>query len=200
MKTTSAKNENVSKNAAEQQVKNANTTRRVVETRSMWDVIYNHTVSLVVAYTRGQKPKEPRKGFGFGAIADQPHSRAYAQSLLVGFLTSKAGKALKGCDDLATRESREKIAIAILLDTKLAKDGDEGAKRMMAKCEPKREKAFAEAVLKGLEEPQTEPTTPEGVEEQPTTETQPEATAPKGSKAKGGKAKGKGTKKASKKA
>lgn len=190
MKTTDAKSKNVSKNAAEQQVKNANTTRRVVETRNQWDVIYNHTVSLVVAYTRGQKPTEPRKGFGFGAIAEQPHSRAYAQSLLVGFLTSKAGKALKGCDELASRESREKIAIAILLDTKLAKDGDEGAKRIMAKSEPKREKSFAEAVLTELAKPQAEPT-PKGVEDKAE---QPE-TAPKGAKGKGKKAAPKGAKK-----
>lgn len=186
-----------SKNAAKQ-VNNANATRRVVETRDMWEVIYNHLVTLVVAYTRGQKPAEPRKGFGFGAIADQPHSRAYAQSLLVGFLTGKAGKALKGCDDLASRESREKIAIAILLDTKLAKDGNEGAKRIMAKSEPKREKAFAEAVLKELSKPQTETPTPNGgsdTTEQPKTDASKEAkgkgkksetktTAPKGGKAK----------------
>lgn len=184
MKPTSAKNNPVSKNAAKQQVNNANTTRRVVETRDQWDVIFNHAVSLVVAYTRGQKPEEPRKGFGFGLIGDQPHSRAYAQSLLVGFLTGKAGKALKGFDELASRESREKIAIAILLDTKLAKDGTEGAKRIMAKAEPKREKAFAEAVLTGLNTPAEQPATPEGVEDKAE---EPKATAPKGSKAKGGK-------------
>jgi hypothetical protein len=148
----------------------------------MWEVIYNHLVTLVVAYTRGQKPAEPRKGFGFGAIADQPHSRAYAQSLIVGFLTGKAGKALKGCDELASRDNREKIAIAILLDTKLAKDGTEGAKRIMAKSEPKREKAFAEAVLTELSKPQEEPATPKGGSD--ATE-EPKTDAPKGAKGKG---------------
>ena len=193
--TITRKGNTESKNAAKQ-VNNANATRRVVETRDMWEVIYNHLVTLVVAYTRGQKPAEPRKGFGFGAIADQPHSRAYAQSLIVGFLTGKAGKALKGCDELASRDNREKIAIAILLDTKLAKDGNEGAKRIMAKSEPKREKAFAEAVLTELSKPQEEPATPKGGSD--ATE-EPKTDAPKGAKGKGKKSEAKPATKGGKK-
>jgi len=155
-----------SKGSKKQVPTTANTTRRVVETRDQWQVIFDYSVSLVVAYTRGQKPTgDVRKGFAFGSITEQPHSRAYAQALLGGFLTSKAGKVLKDFDDLAQRESREKIAIAILLDTKLAKDGTEGAKRILGK-DAKREKAFAEAVLTELQKPVAEPTT-EGGEDKP---------------------------------
>lgn len=166
MKTQNSKSANVvskteSKNAAKQ-VNNQPATRRVVETRAMWDVIFNHGVSLVVAYARGQKPTDPRKGFAFEAIATQPHSRAYAQNLLRGFVTGKAGKVLKDFDDLSKAESREKIAIAILLDCKLAKEGTEGAKRILGKATPQREKAFAEAVLTELNKPTEQPTTPKG--------------------------------------
>lgn len=156
-----------SNNAAKQPVSTAKTTRRVAESREQWQVIFDYSVSLVVAYTRGNKPEgDVRKGFAFGPVADQPHSRAYAQSLIGGFITNKAGKVLKDFADLAKRESREQIAYAILLDTKLAKDGTEGAKRILAKAEPKRERAFAEAVLAELSKPE------------------PKA-APKGAKAKG---------------
>ena len=170
-----------SKNAAKQ-VNNQPATRRVVETRAMWDVIFNHSVSLVVAYARGQKPTDPRKGFAFEAIATQPHSRAYAQNLLRGFVTGKAGKVLKDFDDLSKAESREKIAVAILLDCKLAKEGTEGAKRILGKATPQREKAFAEAVLTELSKPTEQPTTPKGGRAKKSDD---KATAPKGSKAKG---------------
>ena len=173
-----------SKTESKNAVKNnaANSTRRVVETRDAWDMIFNHAVSLVVAYTRGQKVEDPRKGFAFGAIADQPHSRGYAQSLIKGFVTNKAGKVLKDFDDLAKTESREKIAIAILLDTKLAKDGTEGAKRIMSKTDPKREKVFAMAVLSELTRPEQKADTPKGGKAE---DAGTKGTAPKGGKAKG---------------
>lgn len=145
-----------SKNAAKQ------VTTRHTETRDLWERIFTHAVTLVVAKIRGQVIEKPRDGFGFGSIADQPHSRAYAQSLLVGLTTCKAGRVLANNDDLADKANREKIAIAILLDTKLAKDGDEGARRIMGKCEPKREKAFALAVLEALAKPVEQPATPKG--------------------------------------
>jgi hypothetical protein len=142
-----------SNNAAKQPVSNAKSTRRVVETRDQWAVIFDYAVSLVVAYTRGPKPEgDVRKGFAFGPVADQPHSRAYAQSLIGGFLTGKAGKVLAQHEVLASREKREEIACNLLLQTSLAKDGQAGAKRILSKAEPKQAKAFANAVLKGLEE------------------------------------------------
>ena len=62
-----------SKNA----VKNANTTRRVVVTRDEYAVVYDHAVSLVVAYALGQSPEKPREGFAFGPIANGNHTRNY---------------------------------------------------------------------------------------------------------------------------
>lgn len=166
------KNNNAS--AAKQQVSN----RRVVETRDLWERIFAHTVTLVVAQVRGQQVADPRKGYGFGAVATQPHSRAYAQSLLTGFTTCKAGRVLAGNDDLADKANRVKIATAILLATKLAKDGNEGAARIMAKSEPKREKAFAQAVLAELAKPVT---LEEGKAEKPKADEKP--ATPKGGKA-----------------
>lgn len=168
-----------SKNAVKNNA--ANSTSRVVETRDMWEVIFNHSVSLVVAYTRGQQVEDPRKGYAFASVAQQPHSRAYAKSLIWGFVTSKAGKVLKDFDDIAKRDSREKIAKAILIDTKLVKGDSAAIAASLAKIEPKREKAFATAVLTELSKPQTETTTKGGKAKAEDTK----ATAPKGGKAKG---------------
>lgn len=136
-------------NAATQPVK----TQRVLETRDQWVVIFNHAVSLVVMLTKGEAlPKDARKGFAFGTTKEAPHCRQYAQSLIGGFLTGKAGKVLAQHEVLASREKREEIACNLLLQTSLAKDGQAGAKRILSKAEPKQAKAFANAVLKGLEE------------------------------------------------
>jgi hypothetical protein len=180
------------KNAAKQQVSNANGTRRVVETRELYEVIFNHSVTLITAYCRNQKPSDPRSGFGFGPTADQPHSRAYAKSLIWGFATNRAGKVLKnfkGIDKvlqdfegLDTAQVREKIAIAILSDCKLVKGDSEAIKAQLNKVEPKREAAIAKSVLDELTKP-TKPTTPKGGKGKAKAEPK-KTTAPKGSKAK----------------
>ena len=172
--------QNETANAAEQQVKT-----RCIETRNQWEVIFAHSVALVVAHIRGQHVDNPRSGFGFGKTDVQPHARGCAQSLLTGFTTSKAGKALAENDDLADKANRVKIATAILISTKLAKGNNKGvtdeqaALSCMAKSEPKREKAFAQAVLAELAKPV----------EQPKAE-QPKTTPSKGG-SKGGKKGGK---------
>ena len=183
MKTTSAKNENTK--AAKQQVSNPETaTRRVVVTRDEYAVVYDHAVSLVVAYALGQSPEKPREGFAFGPIANGNHTRNYAKSLIWGFATSKAGKALKGfSDDLDTKANREKIAIAILTDCSLVKGDSKAIAASLAKVEPKREKVFAEAVLTGLKAASEKATTPKGGKGGKSKDTK--ATAPKGSKAEG---------------
>lgn len=161
----------------------ANSTRRVAETRDMWVVIYDYAVSLVVAYSRGNKPEgDPRKGFAFGATTEQPHSRAYAKSLIWGFTTNKAGKVLKDLDVVATKEAREKIAIAILTDCKLVKGDSKAIKASLDKVEPKRERVFAEAVLAELTKAEKKPTTKGGKGGK---KSGTKATAPKGSKAEG---------------
>jgi len=189
MKKTSAKSKNVNTKAAKQQVENpqANSPKRVVETRDMYEVIFNHSVSLVVAYTLGHKGENPREGFAFGSVATQPHTRGYAKSLIWGFVTSKAGKVLKDLDEVAKAEDRKKIAIAILTDCNLVKGDSKAIETSLAKVEPKRERVFAESVLAGLKAAAEKPaTTPKGGkskgESKPKTT---KATAPKGSKAKG---------------
>lgn len=184
------KSKNENKNAAKQQVKNAATSTRRVETRDHWEVIFNHSVVLIASYAKGIKVAEPRKGYAFGPTATEPHSRAYAKSLIWAFATNKAGKVLKDLDELAPKAAREKIAIAILTDCNLVKGDSEAIKAQLNKVEPKRERAIAEAVLTELTKP--EPTTPKGGKKsQPKAEKAAtkgskakKSTAPKGSKAK----------------
>lgn len=126
-------------------------TQRVLETREQWVVIFNHTVSLVAALAMGESlPEEPRKGFAFGKMAEQPHSRAYAQSLIGGFVSKKAGKVFAQTEGLQTVEERTKIALAILLKTKLGgadESKSNSASSILSKAKPKQAKTFAEAVL-----------------------------------------------------
>lgn len=157
---------NATKNSAKQNVKDTNNSpKRVVETRDAWEVIKNHSVALIAAYAKGIKVEKPREGFekAFGSAASSPNSRGYAKSLIWGFATNKAGKVLKNLDDVATKASREKIALAILTDCKLVKGDDKAVQSQLAKVETKREKAVAEAVLKELTKPDPKkPTTPKG--------------------------------------
>lgn len=151
--TRSSKGTNTeNKNAAKQQVNNtSNSPKRVVVTRNEYDVVYDHAVSLVVAYSRGQQVEKPREGFAFGPIANGNHTRGYAKSLIWGFATSKAGKVLTDLD----KAEREKIAIAILTDCNLVKGDSKAIAASLAKVEPKRERVFAEAVLSGLKASET---------------------------------------------
>ena len=162
----------------------ANSPKRVVETRDAWEVIFNHSVLLIVNYAKGIKVEKPREGFdkAFGSAASSPNSRGYAKSLIWGFATNKAGKVLKNLDDVATREAREKIAIAILTDCKLVKGDSEAIKASLNKVEPKRERVLAEAVLAELTKPEPKSTTKGGKN---TKKSETKATAPKGSNAKG---------------
>lgn len=207
MKTQNSKgatkgSKNVTKNAAaKQQVTNPanNSTRRVVETRDQWTVIFNHSVALIAAYAKGIKVEKPREGFekAFGSAVSSPNSRAYAKSLIWGFTTNKAGKVLKDLDDVATSEARVKIATAILTDCKLVKGDDKAVQSQLQKVETKREKAVAEAVLAELTKPEPKKAAPKGAKAEAETE---KATTPKGgsSKAKSSKPATKGGKKSAK--
>lgn len=158
--------------ANEQPVK----TRRVLETRDQWAVIFNHTVSLVVTLFEGKDlPSDPRKGFAFGTTSEAPHARGYAQSLLAGFASKKAGKVLAQTVGLTEQADRHKLAIAILLKTKLGGGDESKAKSILGKAEPKQARAFAEAVLAALNNAVVEqPTKPEiAPTEQPTETAKP---------------------------
>lgn len=150
-------------------------TQRVLETRDMWSVIFNHTAALVAKVAKGEtlSYEADRKGFAFGTTKECPHCRAYAKALLVGFVSPKANKVLAETDGLSTIEERTKIAIAILTATKL-ETTPEKAKSFLAKTElAKQAKTFSEAVLNSVqnEEPTEEPSAP-------TEQAEAEATAP----------------------
>lgn len=156
-------------------------TQRVLETRDAWSVIFNHTVELVVKCAKGETlSEEDRKGFAFGKVADQPHSRGYAQSLLAGFVSRKANKFLGGlmgeADCLSTIEGRTKIALAILTATKLGGKTTESAKGYLSKAEPKQAKTFSEAVKAALNVVQA---VEEPVEVAPMEQVEAEVVAPK---------------------
>lgn len=153
-------------------------TQRVLETRDQWSAIFAHTVALLAAAVKGEAlPDDPRKGYAFGKPQVEPHSRQYAQSLLAGFASKKAGKVFAQHEVLADQAKREEIAIAILLKTKLAKassgaeNPETAARRILSKAEAKQGRSLAEALLAALgEAKQTEPqveATPKGVEAKP---------------------------------
>ena len=165
MKTqNSARNTKGVKNENNNAVNNpaANSTRRVVVTRDEYSVVYDHAVSLVVAYSCGHKVEKPREGFAFGPASNGNHTRGYAKSLIWGFATNKAGKVLKDLDELSDKAKREKIAIAILTDCSLVKGDSKAIAASLSKVEPKRERVFAESVLAGLKVAETKSTTKGG--------------------------------------
>lgn len=184
----------------------ANSPKRVVVTRDEYSVVYDHAVSLVVAYSCGHKVEDPRKGFAFGPASNGSHTRNYAKSLIWGFATNKALKGLKSqngkkdlkvLDELTDKAKRVKIAIAILTDCSLVKGDSKAIEASLNKVEPKRERVFAESVLAGLMAEEAKATTPKGGKAKgetkksatpkgsKDTKSETKATAPKGSKAKG---------------
>lgn len=209
MKTqNSARNTKGVKNEINNAVNNnaANSPKRVVVTRDEYSVVYDHAVSLVVAYSCGHKVEDPRKGFAFGPASNGSHTRNYAKSLIWGFATNKALKGLKAqdgkkdlkvLDELTDKAKRVKIAIAILTDCSLVKGDSKAIEASLNKVEPKRERVFAESVLAGLMAEDAKATTPKGGKTKgetkkaatpkgsKDTKSETKATAPKGSKAKG---------------
>ena len=153
MATTKNSNSKAVKAESANQVANANKTHRVLASRDQWAVIYNHTLSLVVTLTKGEAlPEDPRKGFAFASKADDEQRLCckYAQSILAGFVSGKAGKVFAQTEGLKSAEERTKIALAILLKTKLGGKDTTSAQGILGKAEPKQARTFAEAVLANL--------------------------------------------------
>lgn len=143
---------------------NANKTHRVLATRDQWGVIFNHTLSLVVTSVQGEAlPEDPRKGFAFASKADDEQRLCvkYAQSILAGFVSKKATKVFAQTEGLKSAEERTKIALAILMKTKLGGKDITSAQAILGKAEPKQARTFAEAVLANLNKVQV----PEAVAE-----------------------------------
>jgi len=122
-------------------------TQRVLESRGDWERIFAHCTKLVVSVANGDElGKDSRDGFSFAKVAEAPHSRAYAQSLLAGFASKKADK-FTADSALSGQDTRTKIALAILTATKL---GGKDSRAMLSKAEPKQAKSFCQAVLAAL--------------------------------------------------
>ena len=84
------------------------TTQRVVETREMWAVVFDHTAKLLAMAVKGEAfGKDENEGFAFGKTTDkngktqklaskmQPNIRPYSYSLLAGFASKKGYKHAK---------------------------------------------------------------------------------------------------------
>jgi len=127
-------------------------TQRVLETRGDWEQIFNQCVALVATLVKGKALDENcREGFHFVKVADAPHSRGYAKALLTAFSSQKADKFLANAKNpsLAMQEKRQKIALQVLLASKLAKD-ESKALEVLTKGEKKQCKTFCEAVLNAI--------------------------------------------------
>lgn len=125
-------------------------TQRVLETRQDWECIFTHTVALIATLAKGEALEDDcREGFHFVKAALSPNCRPYAQSLLAGFASKKAGKFLAETP-LAEQEKRQEIALAILLKTRLGGKDEASCKRILGKAEPKQARTLATAVLATL--------------------------------------------------
>lgn len=173
-------------------VSSENTTqsRRLWETRDMWQVIFDHTVTLIVLALKGDKlPDEPRKGYAFGKATDkdgktlklkvsedQPHMVGYAVSLLAGFgsyATKKANKALLEAglqnEVLGDAKARMSVAEQLVIACNFTKTN---AAERISKADAKQGRALVLAVATALNSVKgankKAKTTPKGVEKKST--------------------------------
>lgn len=140
--------------------KKSATTQRVVETRDMWAVVFDHTATLLALTLKGEElPSNAKDGFAFGKMqtkdgktqklnpADQPHIRGYALSLLAGFTSRKATKAINKIEGCPLKGAElEEMAKAVF--HALYPKGDFANK--VGKAEPKQAKSLVEAVIAKL--------------------------------------------------
>ena len=157
--TASANNEVVNpKSATATTPKGGNTPTRVVETRDMWAVVFDHTATLLARVCNGEavEGKEDLEGFAFGKTTDkegktrrvslkeQPNIRPYFHSLLAGFASKKGYKAARGTKlgDFNLEEIAEKVFVG------LHPKGDFAGK--VGKAEPKQAKSLVTAVIAKL--------------------------------------------------
>lgn len=154
---TTASRNNVVVNPQSATPKQEVTTLRVVETRDMWAVVFDHTATLLARVANGETvEQEDREGFAFGkgvdkdgkpkrlALKEQPNIRPYMLSLLAGFASRKGYKHAKGTA-LADRDLgslAEQVFLAIY------PKGDYANK--VGKAEPKQAKSIIGAVIAKL--------------------------------------------------
>ena len=136
---------------AEQSVKTP--TLRVVETRDMWAVVFDHTATLLAKALNGEAVEQTdTAGFAFGkqdgkTVAvqrQQPNIRPYRDGLLAGFASRKALKHAKGTA-LEGRDLYQAVQAVIL---GLHPQAD--VQKLLGKAEPKQAKSLVEAVIAKL--------------------------------------------------
>ena len=155
-KTTSVANNEVVNPQSETAKKSA-TTLRVVETRDMWAVVFDHTATLLAKAVNGVAVEaDDIEGFAFGkvptddgkakrvAAKQQPNIRGYLYSLLAGFTSKKGIKHSKGTalEALNLEEVAQKVALGLW--PKFDWDSKVG------KAEPKQAKSLIAAVIAKL--------------------------------------------------
>ncbi len=150
-----ANNEVVTKSETANAQKGA--TLRVVETREMWAVVFDHTATLLAMAVKGEAfGKDENEGFAFGKTTDkngktqklatklQPNIRPYSYSLLAGFASKKGYKHAKNTP-LGNLELEE-FAKTVFLSLHPSGDFD----KLVGKAEPKQAKSLIQAVIAKL--------------------------------------------------
>lgn len=133
------------------------TTLRVVETRDMWAVVFNHTAELLAMAIKGEAfGVDEKEGFAFGKATDkngkpqklvnkqQPNIRPYSYSLLAGFASKKGYKHAK--DTALATVNLEEIAQQVFLS--LYPSGN--FEKTILQAEPKQAKSLVQAVIAKL--------------------------------------------------
>lgn len=133
------------------------TTLRVVETRDMWAVVFDHTATLLARVVNGEAVEQSDfDGFAFGkregedgkitriTAKQQPHIRPYLWSLLAGFASRKGYKHAKG----TVLADRDLDSLVEQVFSSLFPKGDFANK--VGKAEPKQAKSLIGAVIAKL--------------------------------------------------
>ena len=133
------------------------TTLRVVETRDMWAVVFDHTATLLARAVNGEAIEQiDQEGFAFGKRADeegkttriaakqQPNIQPYLWSLLAGFASRKGYKHAKG----TALADRDLGSLAEQVFSSLFPKGDFA--NTVGKAEPKQAKSLIGAVIAKL--------------------------------------------------
>lgn len=133
------------------------TTLRVVETRDMWAVVFDHTATLLAMAVKNEVfGKDEIEGFAFGKTTDkdgktqklatksQPNIRPYSYSLLAGFASRKGYKHAKGT--ALGETDLEEVAKTVFLSLHPKGDYD----KLVGKADPKQAKSLIEAVIAKL--------------------------------------------------
>ncbi len=133
------------------------TTRRVVETRDMWAVVFDHTATLLAMAVNGEAvTHDDVEGFAFGkretvegktqrlTKSDQPNIHGYLYSLFAAFGSKKGVKHSKGT--ALESLNLEEVAKSVALGLWPKFDWDKN----VGKAEPKQAKSLIAAVIAKL--------------------------------------------------